>query len=65
MGYKIPNGGTFHHAATYAVALAFTAISNASEAVATVAAPRHLVMVTSSQSRTVSTIVWHLVERGF
>lgn len=36
MGYKIPNGGTFQHAATYAAALAFTAISNASEAVATV-----------------------------
>lgn len=37
MGYKIPNGGTFQHAATYAAVLAFTAISNASEAVATVA----------------------------
>jgi len=36
MGYKIPNGGTFQHAATYAAALAFTAISNAAEAVATV-----------------------------
>ena len=36
MGYKIPNGGTFQHAATYAAVLAFTAISNASEAVATV-----------------------------
>ena len=37
MGYKLPNGGTFQHAATYAAALAFTAISNATEAVATVA----------------------------
>ncbi|CAI8810088.1 phage tail protein [Pseudomonas chlororaphis] len=36
MGYKLPNGGTFQHAATYAAALAFTAITNASEAVATV-----------------------------
>lgn len=36
MGFKIPNGGTFQHAATYEAALAFTAISNASEAVATV-----------------------------
>ncbi|QLL15499.1 phage tail protein [Pseudomonas chlororaphis] len=36
MGYKLPNGGTFQHAATYATALAFTAITNASEAVATV-----------------------------
>lgn len=36
MGFKIPNGGTFQHAATYAAPLAFSAISNASEAVATV-----------------------------
>lgn len=36
MGFKIPNGGTFQHAATYEAALTFTAISNASEAVATV-----------------------------
>ncbi|EIM14169.1 phage tail protein [Pseudomonas chlororaphis] len=36
MGYRLPNGGTFQHAATYAAALAFTAITNASEAVATV-----------------------------
>ncbi|PXX59520.1 Phage tail tube protein, TTP [Pseudomonas sp. LAMO17WK12:I10] len=36
MGYKLPNGGTFQHAATYAAVLAFTAITNASEAVATV-----------------------------
>ncbi|WP_397448130.1 phage tail protein [Pseudomonas sp. NA-150] len=38
MGYKLPNGGTIQHAATYAAALAFTALSNASEAIATVAA---------------------------
>ena len=36
MGYKIPNGGYFQHAATYDAAQAFTAISNAAEAVATV-----------------------------
>lgn len=36
MGFKIPNGGTFEHAATYAPALAFSIISNAAEAVATV-----------------------------
>jgi len=36
MGYKIPNGGTFEHAATYAAALPFSAISNASEAICTV-----------------------------
>jgi hypothetical protein len=36
MGYKIPNGGTFQHAATYAAPLAVSAISNATEAVATV-----------------------------
>jgi hypothetical protein len=36
MGYKIPNGGTFQHAATYATALSVSAISNATEAVATV-----------------------------
>lgn len=36
MGYKIPNGGTFEHAATYAAPLNFSAISNATEAVCTV-----------------------------
>ena len=36
MGYKLPNGATFEHAATYAVPLAFSAISNASEAICTV-----------------------------
>lgn len=38
MGFKIPNGGTFQHAATYAAPLAVTALSNATEAIATVAA---------------------------
>ncbi|MEO8640966.1 phage tail protein [Pseudomonas sp.] len=36
MAVKLPNGATFEHAATYATALAFSAISNASEAVCTV-----------------------------
>jgi hypothetical protein len=36
MGYKIPNGGYFQHAATYDAVLAFSALSNATEAVATV-----------------------------
>lgn len=36
MGYKIPNGGYFQHAATYDAVLPFTALSNAAEAVATV-----------------------------
>jgi hypothetical protein len=36
MGYKLPNGATFEHAATYAAPLAFSAISNASEAICTV-----------------------------
>lgn len=36
MGYKLPNGATFEHAATYAAPLAFSAISNASSAVCTV-----------------------------
>lgn len=55
MGYKIPNGGTFQHAATYAAALAFTAISNASEAVATVVggtlAAGDIVLLTSGWSK--------------
>lgn len=38
MGFKIPNSGTFQHAATYAAPLAVTALSNATEAIATVAA---------------------------
>jgi hypothetical protein len=36
MGYKLPNGATFEHAATYAAPLAFSVITNASEAVCTV-----------------------------
>lgn len=36
MSYKMPNGGTFEHGATYAAALPFSAISNASEAICTV-----------------------------
>jgi hypothetical protein len=36
MAVKPPNGATFEHAATYAVPLAFSAISNAYEAVCTV-----------------------------
>lgn len=35
MGYKLPNGATFEHAATYAAALPFSAISNAAEAICT------------------------------
>lgn len=37
MGYKLPDGGTFEHAATYGTPVAFSAISNAAEAVATIA----------------------------
>ncbi|MGY2183278.1 phage tail protein [Pseudomonas agarici] len=55
MGYKIPNGGTFQHAATYDSALAFTAISNAAEAVATVVAADlevgDIVLLTSGWSK--------------
>lgn len=36
MSVKLPNGATFEHAATYAAPLAFSAISNAAEAVCTV-----------------------------
>lgn len=54
MGCKIPNGGTFQHAATYADALAFSAISNASEAVATTVGSTlvvgDIVQITSSWS---------------
>lgn len=35
MSVKLPNGATFEHAATYAAPLAFSAISNASEAICT------------------------------
>jgi hypothetical protein len=36
MGYKLPNGATFEHAATYASPLAFSAITNATSAICTV-----------------------------
>lgn len=36
MAVKLPNGATIEHAATYAAALPFSAISNASEAICTV-----------------------------
>ncbi len=55
MGYKLPNGGTVQHAATYAAALPFTAISNASEAVATVSGATlsagDIVLLTSGWSK--------------
>lgn len=55
MGYKIPNGGTFQHAATYEAALPFTAISNAPEAVATVVGADldagDIVLITSGWSK--------------
>ncbi|MGY2253970.1 phage tail tube protein, partial [Pseudomonas reactans] len=61
MGYKIPNGGTFQHAATYAAALAFATISNASEAVATVVggtiAAGDIVLLTSGWSKLDSKVV--------
>lgn len=55
MGFKLPNGATIEHAATYATALAFSAISNATEAVATVVgatlATGDFVLVASGWSR--------------
>jgi len=36
MSFKLPNGATFEHGATYATPLAFSAISNASAAICTV-----------------------------
>ncbi|CAI8794267.1 putative phage protein [Pseudomonas sp. IT-P12] len=61
MGYKLPNGGTFQHAATYAAALAFTAISNAAEAVATVVGSTlvagDIVLLTSGWSKLDSKVV--------
>ena len=61
MGYKIPNGGTFQHAATYAAALAFASISNATEAVATVVggtlAAGDIVLLTSGWSKLDSKVV--------
>lgn len=61
MGYKLPNGGTFQHAATYAAALAFATISNATEAVATVVggtiAVGDIVLLTSGWSKLDSKVV--------
>lgn len=55
MGYKIPNGGYFQHAATYDAVLPFTALSNAAEAVATVTgaslSPGDIVLLTSGWSK--------------
>lgn len=54
MGYKLPNGATFEHAATYAVAIPFSAITNANEAVCTVSGATlvagDIVLVTSGWS---------------
>jgi len=61
MGYKIPNGGTFQHAATYATALAFASITNATEAVATVVggtlSAGDIVLLTSGWSKLDSKVV--------
>ncbi|NWE68942.1 phage tail protein [Pseudomonas gingeri] len=61
MGYKIPNGGTFQHAATYAAALAFATITNATEAVATVVGGTlvagDIVLLTSGWSKLDSKVV--------
>lgn len=55
MGYKIPNGGYFQHAATYDAMLPFTALSNAAEAVATVTgaslSPGDIVLLSSGWSK--------------
>lgn len=55
MGYKIPNGGYFQHAATYDAVLPFIALSNAAEAVATVTgaslAVGDIVLLTSGWSK--------------
>jgi copper(I)-binding protein len=55
MGYKIPNGGYFQHAATYDAVLPFTALSNAAEAVATVTgaslSPGDIVLLSSGWSK--------------
>lgn len=52
MGYKLPNGATVQHAATYAAALPFTAATNATETVLTVTgatlAAGDIVLVTST-----------------
>lgn len=55
MGYKIPNGGYFQHAATYDAVLPFTELSNATEAVAKVTgaslAVGDIVLLTSGWSK--------------
>jgi hypothetical protein len=55
MGYKLPNGATIQHAATYDTVLPFTELSNATEAVAKVTgatlAAGDIVLVTSAWSR--------------
>ena len=55
MAFKLPNGATIEHGATYATALAFSAISNATEAVCTstgsTLAVGDIVIVNSSWSR--------------
>jgi hypothetical protein len=52
MGYKLPNGATVQHAATYAAVLPFTAATNATETVLTVTgatlAAGDIVLVTST-----------------
>lgn len=54
MGYKLPNGATFEHAATYAPDLPFSAITNATEAVCTISGATlvagDIVLVTSGWS---------------
>ncbi|NWD74837.1 phage tail protein [Pseudomonas gingeri] len=61
MGYKIPNGGTFQHAATYEAPLAFSAATNATEAVLTVAGADldagDIVLLTSGWSKLDSKVV--------
>jgi hypothetical protein len=61
MGYKLPNGATIQHAATYDTVLPFTELSNASEAVAKVTgatlAAGDIVLVTSAWSRLNSRVV--------
>lgn len=55
MGYKIPNGGYFQHAANYDAVLPFTELSNATEAVAKVTgaslAVGDIVLLTSGWSK--------------
>ncbi len=55
MAFKLPNGATIEHGATYATPLAFSAISNASEAICTVVgatlAVGDIVLLTSGWSK--------------